>query len=174
MNSATAAYLLGENLVFLAIATTFLVIVGWAWRDAKPFDLPEPLPGWFKIWFGSVQILGGLVPLVAMLLWGVWWGHSSVLTVFVPYFIMLGLQIISEILTLRQWHTVVWVMVPYLYLPYRIWQLSEGLGIISPEPELFWIRNLLWLEIVVWTVNYLLDLAQLPRLLRWEISSSNN
>jgi hypothetical protein len=117
----TNLYLLLENLLFLVLATLFIVIVGWAWRHSKPFSLPEPLPEWFKVWFGTVQVVGVLLPLLAMLLWGVWWGYSSVLTVLSWYFVMLGLQILSEILRLRQFHSVVWVMVPYLYLPYRIW-----------------------------------------------------
>lgn len=81
---------------------------------------------------------------------------------------MLGLQILFEILTLRQFHTVVWVMVPYLYLPYRIWQLYEGLSLLSLENELMWVRTLLLVEIVLWTLNYALDVSQLPRLLRWD------
>ena len=117
----TNLYLLLENLLFLVLATLFIVIVGWAWRHSKPFSLPEPLPEWFKVWFGTVQVVGVLLPLLAMLVWGVSWGYSSVLTVLAWYFLMLGLQILSEILTLRQFHSVVWVMVPYLYLPYRIW-----------------------------------------------------
>jgi len=170
----TNLYLLLENLLFLVLATSFIVIVGWAWRYSKPFSLPEPLPEWFKVWFGTVQVVGVLLPLLAMLLWGVWWGYSSVLTVLSWYFVMLGLQILSEILTLRQFHTVVWVMVPYLYLPYRIWQLYEGLTLLSPEPELIWIRNLLIIEIVLWTLNYALDLSQLPRLLRWEVQENTD
>ena len=155
-----------ENLLFFAIATFFLVVVGWAWRQSKPYSLPQPLPEWFKVWFLTVQVVGGLLPLLAMLLWGVWWGYSSVLTVLIPYFVMLGLQILSEIVTLRQFHSVVWVMVPYLYLPYRVWQLYEGLTLLSPASELMWVQNLLLIEIVLWTLNYALDLSQLPRLLR--------
>jgi hypothetical protein len=166
-------YLFLENLLFFLVATSFFVVVGWAWRHAKPFNLPEPLPGWFKIWFGTIQVLGVLLPLVVMLLWGVLWGYSSVLTVLSWYFVMLGLQILSEIVTLRQLHNVVWVMVPYLYLPYRIWQLYEGLTILGFESELLWIRNLLVLEIVLWTGNYALDLSQLPRLFRWEVKETN-
>ncbi|MBD3563387.1 hypothetical protein H6S82_31790, partial [Planktothrix sp. FACHB-1355] len=98
--------------------------------------------------------------------------YSSVLTVLIPYFVMLGLQILSEILTLRQFRTVVWVMVPYLYLPYRVWQLYEGLKFLSPETDLIWIRYLLIVEIVLWSGNYALDLAQLPRLFRWEIQEN--
>ncbi len=170
----TNLYLFLENLIFLVVATSFFVIVGWAWRYSKPFSLPEPLPAWFKVWFGTVQLVGGLLPMVAMLLWGVWWGYRSVLTVLVWYFVMLGLQILSEILTLRQFHSVVWVMVPYLYLPYRIWQLYEGLTLLTPESDLMWVRNLLIVEIVLWSLNYALDLSQLPRLFQWEVQDNQD
>jgi hypothetical protein len=157
-----------ENLLFFILATLFTVIVGWANRRAKPMSVPEPLPGWYKIWFGTVQVGGILLPLVVMLLWGVLWGYHSVLTVLVWYFVMLGLQILFESVTLRQFHSVTWVMVPYLYLPYRIWQLYEGLGIVGYEPDLIWVRNLLLLEIVLWAGNYALDVSRLPILFRWE------
>lgn len=52
---------------------------------------------------------------------------------------------------------------------YRVWQLYEGLTILGSDSELMWVRNLLILEIVLWTANYALDLSQLPRLLRWEV-----
>ncbi len=170
----TNLYLFVENLVFFILATSFLILVGWAWRNSKPFSLPQPLPGWFKIWFGTVQVLGAIVPLVVMLVWGLWWRDSRILTVFVPYFVMLGLQILSEILTLRQFRTVVWVMVPYLYLPYRFWQLYEGWKFLSFETDLAWVRNLLLLEIVVWIGNYVLAVTQLPRLLRWEVKENSD
>ena len=156
-----------ENLVFLAIATSFFVVIGWAWRQTKPYDLPQPLPAWFKIWFLSVQIGGIVLPLAAML---VWWSNTRVLTVLLSYFLMLGLQILSESISLRWFHSVVFVMVPYLYIPYRIWQLYEGLTLFSPDRELVWVRNLLFAEIILWTLNYALDLSQLPRLLHWEMN----
>jgi hypothetical protein len=167
-------YLFIENFVFLIISTFFCVVVGWAWRNSKPFSLPEPLPGWFKIWFGTVQVIGVIVPLVVILVWGVWFGDNRILTVLVPYLVMLGLQILAEILTLRQFHTVVWVMVPYLYLPYRFWQLYEGWKFLSSETDLTWVRNLLVVEIIVWVVNYALDVTQLPRLLRWQVKEESD
>ncbi len=160
-------YLFLENLLFFVVATFFTVVVGWVNRHASPMSVPEPLPGWYKVWFGTMQVGGILLPLVVMLLWGILWGYHSVLTVLVWYFVMLGLQILSESVTLRQFHSVTWVMVPYLYLPYRIWQLYEGLKLVGSEPELMWVRNLLLLEIVLWTGNYALDVSQLPRLFRW-------
>lgn len=88
--------------------------------------------------------------------------------VFAAYFVLLGLQVLSEILTLKQLHSVVWVMVPYLYVPYRLWQLYEGFELTTGRPDLVWIQLILTAEIVVWGINYLLDLAQLPRLFRWQ------
>jgi hypothetical protein len=158
-----------EDLIFLAIATTFFVVVGWAWGSAKPYDLPQPLPNWFKIWFLTIQIGGGLLPLIG-LGWGIWHGYSNVVAVLVSYGLMLGLQILSESLSLRKFRSVVFVMVPYLYLPYRIWQLYEGMLLFDAD-ELIWIRNLLLIEIVLWTANYALDVSQLPRLLRWDIEA---
>lgn len=169
----TNLYLFIENLVFFVLATSFFVVVGWAWRNSKPFSLPQPLPEWFKIWFGTVQVLGVIVPLL-VIVWGLWRGDNRILTVFVPYLVMLGLQILSEILTLRQFHTVVWVMVPYLYLPYRFWQLYEGWKFVRFETDLAWVRNLLLVEVVLWIGNYVLDVTQLPRLLRWEVKEDSD
>ena len=151
------------------VSTAFLVIVGWVWRHSKPFDLPKPLPEWFKSWLLTVQVVGGVLPLVVMLLWGVWWGYSSVLTVLVSYFIMLGLQVLFEIVTLRWFHSVVWVMVPYLYQPYRVWQFYEGITLLSYESEVIWVQSLLIIEIILWTLNYGLNLSQLPMLFRWPL-----
>ncbi|MFW6264108.1 MAG: hypothetical protein ACOC3E_01120, partial [Cyanobacteriota bacterium] len=159
-------YLILENSLFFTLATLFLILAGWAWRKTKPYTLPEPLPGWFKIWFGTVQVTGGILPLIA-LIWGVWRGYPTVLLVLIPYLVILGLQIISEILTLRQFQSVVWVFVPYVYLPYRFWQLYEGLTILSPNEDLIWIRYLLILNLIIWIGNYLLDVTQLPKLLCW-------
>ncbi|MEC4986736.1 MAG: hypothetical protein SAJ37_21110 [Oscillatoria sp. PMC 1068.18] len=173
MTGDTNLNLLIENAIFFLIATSFLTITGWMWRNSEPYSLPETLPSWFKIWFGTVQILGGVLPIVALIFWGFWWGYSSTFTVLIPYLVMLLLQILSEIISLRQFHSVVWVMVPYLYVPYRVWQLYEGLTILPPENELIWIRYLLFVNIVVWIGNYCLDLAQLPFLLRWKNWDNN-
>ncbi|MGJ3246503.1 MAG: hypothetical protein ACFE0I_10555 [Elainellaceae cyanobacterium] len=160
------ANLLVENLIFLAIATIFLAVTGWAWNTAKPYSLPQPLPGWFRVWFLSVQICGGIPPLIA-LIWGIWQGSAEAIAIWGAYFAMLGVQIVSEFLTLRQFRSVVWVMVPYLYVPYRLWQLYEGIVLINPDTA-SWMYILLVGEMILWAGNYLLDLAQLPRLFRWD------
>lgn len=164
-------YLLLENLIFFAIATALLVMIGWAWRNIEPYELPKPLPGWFKVWFLSVQFLGIMPPLAALLIGGIWQGNFTVLAIFAAYFLMLGLQILSESLSLRRFQSTVFVMVPYLYLPYRFWQLYEGTILLNSDAEMDWVCYILIFEIVVWMINYCLDLAQLPRLFHWKGAS---
>lgn len=155
-----------ENGLLFAISTGFLAITARSWQKVQTFQLPKPLPGWFKVWFGSVQFLGIVPPAIA-LGWSVWQGIPNVWQVLTAYFVMLVVQVISEYLTLRQLQSVIWVMVPYLYVPYRLWQLWEGVLLTASQQDLSWLQLLLIGEIVVWGINYLLDLAQLPRLLRW-------
>lgn len=158
--------LLFENLLFLVVTTSFLIFIGWMWRTSKPFNIPEPLPAWFKTWLSIVLVIGVVLPLLAML---VYWGNQSVLQAFIPYFVMLGLQILSETVTLKRFHSCVWVTIPCLYLPYRIWQLHTGLILLGDESGLVWVQRLLLAEIVLWIFNYGVHLSQLPRLLRWEV-----
>jgi hypothetical protein len=65
-------------------------------------------------------------------------------------------------------------MVPYIYLPYRFWQLYEGLTLLDSKSELQWVRYLLVFELALWIVNYAIDVSQLPRLLRWEVKSDSD
>ena len=166
--STTDLNLVFENLLFLLIATSFLVFLGWVWRLSLPFSIPQPLPAWFKAWLSIVLVVGVALPLVAMLVWGVWWGNQSVLQATLPYFVMLGFQILSESVTLNRFQSCVWVMIPCLYLPYRIWQLYRGLTLLSLD-ETIWVQRLLLVEIVLWIFNYGVHLSQLPRLLGWEV-----
>ena len=162
-----------ENLLFFILSTVFLILAGWYWRNAKPYSLPESRPSWFKIWFLSVQILGGLVPLIALILWGFLWTDTTVIAIFASYLLMLGLQILAEFLSLRRFATVVWVMIPYLYVPYRVWQLYEGLNLLENTSDLMAVKVILTLNIGVWVINYCLDLAQLPFLFRWETEAGS-
>ena len=75
--SQTNLNLLWENLIFLVLVTSFLIFVGWVWRESKPFTLPQPLPTWFKAWLSIVLVVGVVLPLIALVLWGVWWGTQG-------------------------------------------------------------------------------------------------
>jgi len=168
-----AQRLLIENGAFLFLSTLFLTVVGWSWRNTQPYELPKPLPDWFKFWFGSVQFLGSVPPLIAMVC-ALWQNISLLREVLLAYFVVLALQVLTETLALRQFQTVAWVMVPYLYVPYRLWQLWEGYTLTTAEESAAsWLSLFFIGEIVVWGGNYLLDLAQLPSLLRWPGTSES-
>lgn len=169
MTSITTFNIIFENLLFLVIATSFLVFIGWVYRQSKPFSIPQPLPTWFKAWFSVVIVLGIALPFLAMLFWGVWQGNQNVLKLLFSYFVMLGLQILSESVTVNRFNSCVWVTIPCLYLPYRIWQLYSGLTLLSIENDSIWMQRLLLIEIVLWIFNYGVHLSQIPRLLRWEV-----
>ncbi|MFE1744145.1 hypothetical protein [Coleofasciculus sp. H7-2] len=174
MTASTNLNIFLENLLFLVIVTSFLVFAGWLWRHSPPFSIPQPLPPWFKAWLFVVLLVGVALPLVAMVLWGVWWNHPSVLQSLVPYFVILGLQILSEIVTGRRFQSCTFVMVPCLYLPYRVWQLYGGLTLLNFESGTIWVQRLLLLEIVLWIFNYGVHLSQIPRLLSWEVKPQSD
>lgn len=169
MTASTMVNIFIENSLFVIISTSFLVFVGWVWRRAKPFSIPQPLPTWFKAWLSVVLVVGVLFPVLAIVVWGVWWNQESVLLALIPYLVMLALQILSEIVTSKRFQSCVWVMIPCLYLPYRVWQLYSGLMLLSLESGTIWVQRLLLVEIVLWIFNYGVHLSQIPRLLRWEL-----
>lgn len=114
----------------------------------------------------SVQIGGGLLPLI-VLFWSLWQGQYQIAAVLISYFVVLGLQVLSETLSLRWFQSTAFVMVPYLYIPYRVWQLYRGSTLPAVAGDAPWVQTLLLAEIGLWGVNYGLDLAQLPRLFHW-------
>lgn len=138
------------------------------WRNSQIFSLPQPLPNWFYRWFYLVIFVGILLPLGAMVWWGILLGNTSVVQAMGFYFIMLASQIISESVTLNVFKSCVWVTIPCVYLPYRIWQLYTGLMILEGESDIIWVQRLLIVEIILWIFNYGVHLSQIPRLLRWE------
>lgn len=169
MTASTIVNIFIENSLFVIISTSFLVFVGWVWRRGKPFSIPQPLPTWFKAWLSVVLVVGVVFPVLAIVLWGVWLNHESVLLALIPYLVMLALQILFEIVISKRFQSCVWVMIPCLYLPYRAWQLYSGLMLLSLESGTIWVQRLLLVEIVLWIFNYGVHLSQIPRLLRWEL-----
>lgn len=160
------------DLLFVVGATAFLAIVGWAWRSAKPFDLPESLPAWFRVWFVTVLLVGVAAPIAAVE-WGAFHGDTIVLNVLIPYFVLLALQILTESIVLRWFHSIVWVMVPYVYLPYRLWRLYQGLTLVE-SGDLTWFQTLVQVELVLWTANYGFNLLLLPQLLHWQTKDEDS
>ena len=154
-------YLLWENLAAFGIATIFLGGAGWFWRNGAPFTLPKPLPGWFRAWFALVVIAGIALP-AGIAIWGLWQHAWAIAAALGAYGVMLALQIATEVVAIRQ-QNCVWVLVPCIYLPYRLWQL---LAARSASDARLWQAFVIG-QVVLWTFNYGVHLSQLPRLLHW-------
>ncbi len=167
LSNSNSLHLLSENSFFLMSSTAFFVVVGWAWRNAKPYELPLPFPGWFKIWFLTLQIAGIIPPLIVLAEAGIGQNNATVSAIVLSYLLFLGLQILAESWSARRFQSLVFVMVPYLYIPFRVWQLYEGVQMLPFTENLAWVRLVLNFEIVLWILNYCLDLSQLPRLHHW-------
>ncbi len=165
--------LVWENLIFLTFAVSFFAAAGYAWRNSKPFEIPKPLPSWFQTWLSVVLVVGIMFPVVATAIWGVWQRNLVVVIVFASYLIMLGLQIVIEIIMSKRFQSPIWVTVPCLFLTYRFWQLYEGITLVSPDANLIWVKYLLILELILWIFNYGVHLSQLPRLLQWSEESNS-
>jgi hypothetical protein len=156
-----------EDLLFLVFSTLFLLLIGWWWRKARPFMISQ-IPVWFNAWLSLVIIIGFLLPLGVTFWWGIWQQNMTILNIFLSYYLIVGLQILFESIVLRKFQSCIWVTIPCLYLPYRIWQLYRGWVLLSANSELFWLQNLLLLEIILWIFNYGVHLSQIPRLMQWE------
>jgi hypothetical protein len=169
--NATTSNTLVENLLFFLITTSFLGLMGWNWRQSCPFRLPQSLPRWFSSWLVLVLFVGILVPVIAIVFGWFGLGNTNVLQAFLPYFLMLGLQILCETVTLRNFRSCIWVVIPCLYIPYRVWQLHTGIALVGAEANLLWVKRLLVIEIWFWMLNYGVHLYQIPRLLRWDTQS---
>jgi hypothetical protein len=165
--------LVWENLIFLSLGISFFAAAGYAWRNSQPFEIPKPLPSWFQTWLSVVLVVGIVLPVVATAIWGIWQRNLVVVIVFASYLVMLGLQIVIEIIMSKRFKSPIWVTVPCLFLTYRFWQLYEGITLVSPDANLIWVKYLLILELALWIFNYGVHLSQLPRLLRWTKESES-
>ncbi len=158
-------YLVLENLIFFLVATLFFGMVGWRWRNGRPFSIPQPLPQWFSVWLYIVLAVGVILPILALILNG---GDVNVQRTFIPYFVMLALQIVSESISVRRFQSCVFIMIPCVYLPDRIWQLYTGWTLLTHAESSIWVERLVLIEIALWIFNYGVHLSQIPRLLRWD------
>ncbi len=52
--------------------------------------------------------------------------------------------------------------------------MYEGLTLLGSGSQLWWIQNLLILEILLWSGNYVLNVSQLPRLFRWKLTENSD
>jgi hypothetical protein len=158
-----------HNLIFFALACGAL---GWAqWRTlpGPRFPGPRPVGPVFKIWLVVIWSVGLVLPLVALVVDGVIGGNSAVTLALAPYFVMFFAQVASEIFVWKRWRSPVWVLVPCLYLPWRLYQVSMAFdiaGAAGPIPVVTLIT--LWALALLWIINIGVHYTNIPNTLRWD------
>jgi hypothetical protein len=153
--------------LFLAFACSCLAWAQWRLPErVAAFPGPRPVGPVFKGWLLVIWGVGLALPLVALVVDGVLGGHAGTRLALLPYFAMFAAQVASELWCWKRLRSPVWVIVPCLYLPWRLWQCVRGLDVAPPEATLTFAT--LWALAALWLVNIGVHYTNIPRTLRWD------
>ena len=165
----TAQYLFMENLVFFLLTLPFLYVGNLRYEGRREFPGPvTPWPDWFRVWFKVIWGVGFVLPLLALLVsWQFGQLHIALLALG-PYFIMFFVQIGTELFCMKQWKSPIWVAVPCLYLPWRLFQIYRGWETTEPIDGTIIIDITLSALFVLWVINIAVHYSGIPRQMRWD------
>lgn len=156
------------NLLFFLLACGCL-----AWAQARTgtgvarFPGPRPVGAWFKGWLIVIWLVGLALPLAAILIDGIIGGHVATVWALVPYLALFVAQVASELFVWKRWRSPVWVIVPCLYLPWRLYQVVMGFG-VPGATDLLLTEVTLTALFVLWVINIGVHYTNIPNTLRWD------
>jgi hypothetical protein len=161
-----------QELLFFALAGVCLV---WA-RARLPAEIaafpgPRRVGRVFKVWLVVIWVVGALLPLAALGQDGFVSGHDVVYAALMPYLAMFFAQIATELICWKRLASPIWVLVPCLYLPWRLWQSVRGLDAVQADPavaQLGLTVFTMYALVVLWTINIGVHYTNIPRSLRWD------
>ncbi|XP_010469163.1 PREDICTED: uncharacterized protein LOC104749270 [Camelina sativa] len=150
-NVVSLLSLIGLDCIFNLGAALFLLMADSCARPKDPSQSCNSTPPFsYKFWNLFSLITGFLVP--TLLLFG---SQSGILAslqpqlpflssavLFFPYFILLAVQTLTEILTWH-WQSPVWLVTPVVYEAYRILQLMRGLTLSAEVNAPVWVVHML-------------------------------
>lgn len=150
-NVVSLLSLIGLDCIFNLGATLFLLMADSCARPKDPSQSCNSQPPFsYKFWNIFALVTGFLVPM--LLLFGSQTGLlaslqpelpfiSSAVLLF-PYFILLAVQTLTEILTWH-WQSPVWLVTPVVYEAYRVLQLMRGLKLSAEVNSPVWVVHML-------------------------------
>lgn len=164
----TPSLIIAENLVFFVIASIILAVGVLRYRGTAPFPGPvKPWPAWFQVWFRVIWIAGFLLPIATLIYFGFIPGDQAVILTLVPYFVMFFVQIGSEQLLWQKYKSPIWVAVPALYLPWRVWQVVRGFETMEAYPHQTFVIYTLWVLFILWIINVGVHYTGIPASMRY-------
>ncbi|CAH8339000.1 unnamed protein product [Eruca vesicaria subsp. sativa] len=158
--------LIGLDCIFNLGATLFLLMADSCARakdTSQPCESQPPFS--YKFWNVFALLTGFLVPMILLLgsktgLLGSLQPEVPFLSVAVllfPYFILLAVQTLTEILT-WSWQSPVWLVTPVVYEAYRVLQLMRGLKLSAEVNAPVWVVHMIrglvsWWVLIVGMCN---------------------
>jgi hypothetical protein len=130
-----------QNIAFFAIASLYVWIGARRAAGTALFPGPRPPPDWFKVWLVVIWLVGLVLPIVA--------------------------QVATELFVWKRWRSPIWVIVPCLYLAWRLWQIWWAWslpGVAGSDLASFTCAALF----VLWVINIGVHFTNIPLTLRWD------
>jgi hypothetical protein len=158
---------LAQNIAFFLIASLYFWIGARRTRGTAVFPGPRPPPTWFKVWLVVIWLVGLLLPLVTLLVEGVLRANAAIVIGLGAYLGMFVMQVATEIFVWKRWRSPIWVIVPCLYLAWRLWQCAWGMGLPGGFDST--LAQLTWIALfVLWVINIGVHFTNIPLTLRWD------
>ncbi|CAF2264810.1 hypothetical protein HID58_013961 [Brassica napus] len=150
-NVVSVLSLIGLDCIFNLGATLFLLMADSCARPKDPsLSCKSKPPFSYKFWNVFALLTGFLVP--TLLLFGSQTGllgslqpelpFISSAVLLLPYFILLAVQTLTEILT-WSWQSPVWLVTPVVYEAYRVLQLMRGLKLSAEVNAPVWVVHMI-------------------------------
>ncbi|GFP94975.1 hypothetical protein PHJA_001641900 [Phtheirospermum japonicum] len=128
-NIASLLSLTGLDCIFNLGAFLFLLMAdSTARQDENNRACNSGPPGSYRFWNLFANVVGFIIPLLVFfgLQRGSQLGFISFAVILGPYFLLLAVQTVTEVLTWH-WRSPVWLVTPVVYEAYRLLQLMRGL-----------------------------------------------
>lgn len=154
------AFVIFTTLITIAVGS--LISADWL-PIGKTIELGAGGLRFLLVWMNLAIAIGVVLPAIAFV---IGFKHSKLRKVFGFYFLLLGIQIVTEQIFSQYWMPSLVVPIGTLYTAFRIWQLWGGLQLVhSDQKQLlrsklsvgtlwltfcFWISNLFLLLLLAW------------------------
>ncbi len=156
-----------HNLGFAVIASVIVWICALRSRGTAPFPGPTPIGLRFRAWLVVIWLVGFGLPLVTVIRDGVLGSRAALTAALVAYFVMFFAQIGTELACWKGGRTTAWVIVPCLYLPWRLWQIYWGASVSAVDSTP--LSSLTWAALfVLWVINVGVHYTGIPLSMRWD------
>lgn len=158
-----------QNIAFIVFAMSILLWGQARVRHAPPWPGPRPVGRVFRGWLLVIWLVGFALPVLAIIVDGALGGHGAVWLALLPYLLMFIVQIAFELFVWKRWRSVVWVLVPCLFLPWRCFQVYVGLATVWPMEGLVLTKLTLVALLALWLINIGVHYTGIALNLRWDL-----